>query len=675
MVGFGARWVAGLAALAVSLSAATAVAGDFDERGVYSFAPGATARYDFEDGAPEPVDDQADPISVVSSESALRGSHVVTLGPFQSVDLFVDPEAGQRTYRASVWVRGNDSAGYLVVSHDEENRAVEVVSLYPTGRVTSDGWVELANERIPIDGARSSAVIGVFNPSQSAVEVDAAEVAVDGEVEGVMHRPCDGAADGATCGVGEICLWSECHPVAGWVPPIPEDRDDVTDYLENRLRFIFGPYVNRALDLPAALLALEAMRKATDPWSYWNGFTRAVRLLHDGHTSTSSLAGFVQQNPKPLDVCFLEGEADETSGTAPSDPLYRDVIVSHVGPDHHLDLSPGDRLVSVDGMHPIAWARSLVGIDWSSRGASNHVTFAELASRLRSTISRYAHHIEVIRCGSTPGSCGEVEVIDVSAIAFDGPDTMVSGVACDNRPLRHLADSPADHSGGTFKGKLLDAQPSEAFYGLEWESLYVAGNQGVGPELSAAVQLFKSEGATGVILDHRTGNGGTINGPSILWSWAVPTHDVSYMRTRPFDAGEQPSLAEGLAIYQAGLAAGDAQVAGSSNPTTIPIALLLTEDVSASDWLPLGMKGAAPNVRLFGPYETNGGFSTRYQFGYWYGITYVLATADTFLPDGSTTNGRGVMPDVVVAPKQSDLMQGIDTVFEAALSWLRQEAM
>ena len=169
MVGFGARWVAGLAALAVSLSAATAVAGDFDERGVYSFAPGATARYDFEDGAPEPVDDQADPISVVSSESALRGSHVVTLGPFQSVDLFVDPEAGQRTYRASVWVRGNDSAGYLVVSHDEENRAVEVVSLYPTGRVTSDGWVELANERIPIDGARSSAVITVAGGCQRAI--------------------------------------------------------------------------------------------------------------------------------------------------------------------------------------------------------------------------------------------------------------------------------------------------------------------------------------------------------------------------------------------------------------------------------------------------------------------------------------------------------------------------
>jgi C-terminal processing protease CtpA/Prc len=48
-----------------------------------------------------------------------------------------------------------------------------------------------------------------------------------------------------------------------------------------------------------------------------------------------------------------------------------------------------------------------------------------------------------------------------------------------------------------------------------------------------------------------------------------------------------------------------------------------------------------------------------------------MAVGDDFLPDGSTHNGRGVEPDVVVLPLQSDLVVGKDTVFEAALAWVR----
>ena len=104
----------------------------------------------------------------------------------------------------------------------------------------------------------------------------------------------------------------------------------------------------------------------------------------------------------------------------------------------------------------------------------------------------------------------------------------------------------------------------------------------------------------------------------------------------------------------------------------MPVAVLITQDVSASDWMPLGFKGA-PNTRIFGPYQTNGGFSTRYELGYWLSMGYVLATGDTFLADGSTHNGHGVEPDVVVLPKQSDLLAGHDTVFDAAITWIRGE--
>lgn len=35
-------------------------------------------------------------------------------------------------------------------------------------------------------------------------------------------------------------------------------------------------------------------------------------------------------------------------------------------------------------------------------------------------------------------------------------------------------------------------------------------------------------------------------------------------------------------------------------------------------------------------------------------------------------NGHGVEPDFVVLPLQSDLMDGKDTVYDAALAWVRQ---
>ena len=114
------------------------------------------------------------------------------------------------------------------------------------------------------------------------------------------------------------------------------------------------------------------------------------------------------------------------------------------------------------------------------------------------------------------------------------------------------------------------------------------------------------------------------------------------------------------------------QYAGSNNPVLdVPVALL-TEDVSASDWLPFGYKGA-PGVRIFGPFETNGGFSTRYSFGYWLGMNYVMAVGDSIDPAGNTLNGTGVSPDEIVLPKQSDLLLGKDTVYDAALAWLRTQ--
>ncbi len=664
-----------LLAFALLLWPTEAQAGSFFDDGSFAFDPNATVTFDFEEGVPEPVDPEQEPIVRVESDSALSGRWVIELGEHGQAYIPLQLPPLARRYQVSLWIRGGDGVGSFVVGADD--RVDEIATLYPTGRVTSDGWVELANDELRIDGARFGATAGLFSPE--GCELDAIEVVAQGAIDGEVNPSCNGAVDGAACGTGQVCYWSECRNVDGWVPPIPDDRQDVTAYLENRLRFLFGPFRERTLDLPNALLAIEAMRHATDRWTYWNSFTLAVRRLHDGHTSTSSMGTrtYDTYNPRPLALCFLEGDADLSQGTEPSDPFYRDIVVSHVGGDHNLGLKPGDRLVRVDGLHPVAWSRSLIVHNWRQPAVSNHATFAEHASELGGLVSRFAHEIEIIRCDAQAKTCGAVETINLSDIPYDEVGTPFDHVRCDNRPLRHVPGAPPSHAGeyyDVFSGLLNESNPTERIYGVEWESLSTMnGQDGMGAALSGAVQSLNDEAAAAVIFDHRTGTGGTLVGPAIIWNFAVQKHPISLMSTRQRAEDEQPSLTEGQAIFNQALAQGWVDVAGSSFPTTMPVALLITEDVSASDWLPLGMKDAGTNVRIFGPYQTNGGFSTRFILGYWLGINYVLASGDTFLPDGSTANGRGVEPDVVVLPRQSDLLAGKDTVFEAALSWVRQE--
>jgi hypothetical protein len=653
---------------------AGARAGTFTPEGAYLFAPNAVASLDFEgaapEGTPEPVEDA----------TALHGKKVLRLAPFESVDFEVTLPKDRRSYRVSAWIRGGETLASLEISYSD--RTDDFAALYPTGRVTSDGWVEVANSGVRVDGERAKKVtLGAF--AAAAADIDAFEVVPDGDASvfpAIPNAPCEGLAGGDACAADQVCLYGECRNRGGWFPPIPEDRERVTDYLESRLTLLFGPFHERTHDLPKALVAIEQMRHAKGPWAYWNGFGLAVRRLHDGHTTTSHVADFVLPNRRPIAACFLEGDADLSHDAAPKDPEHLDVLVSHVNIENTLGLAPGDRLVKVDGKHPIAWARSLIEAHWAMPAISNPRTFAELSSSLHRLIGRYAAEIEVIRCDAAAGTCGAPETIVIAGLPVLPPDTAPTPISCDNRPLRHLPGAPEDHGNdapsGVYSGIVIESDESEKIYGLEWESLYTTnGTDGVGAGLKQAVNTWKIQGARGVILDHRAGYGGTILGPEILWNYAVPRHASNYYEDRQRGEDEQPDLAAGKAIFEAAKAAADVSYAGSNSPETdVPVALLLTEDVSASDWLPLGMKGA-PKVKLFGPFESNGAFSTRYAFGYWLGVSYVIAVGDTFLPSGATANGTGISPDVVVLPKQSDLLAGKDTVYETALEWVRSELL
>lgn len=667
--------VAAAALGATLLTPAAARAASFAEDGAFLFHPSSLVTLDFEEDVLPPEGGES--LSKIDA-GALHGARVLELGPYQWLDLPVELPPTADTYRVSAWVRGGETAVSLLVRYADNphDGSDEASMLYPTGRMTSDGWVEVGNDHLRVDGTRGATLaVGFF--AGAAAAIDAVEIVRDGTLSPGERSgaPCKGSSD-PVCGSEQICLFSQCRWIGGQVPPIPEDRDLVADYLRARMELLFGPYANRRLDLPNARVALSRMKSANDKVTYWNGFALGVRKLHDGHTTTHNFGEDLIESEKRLGMCFIEGEADLSRVVAPSDPTYLDILVSHTGVDGTLGLGPGDRLVSVDGQHPIAWARAQSEQHWSLSPTSNHTTFAELAEQLRGLITRYAQTIVVVRCDPTLGTCGGLETIDVSAIPILQQGDPFSGTQCDNRPLRHLETSPASHGGmgsSVFFGIVDVSDTTERIYGAEWNSLYTTnGNDGMGAAMKAAIAQFKAD-ARGVVLDHRTGNGGTIAGPQIVWEWAIPSRTVSVYLDRQRAEDEEPTIAQGLLDFYKGESMGLADLGGSATPTSMPVALLLTRDVSASDWLPLGFKDAAPNVKIFAPFQTNGGFSTRYGFGYWLGMSYVMAVGDTLDPLGVTRNGRGVEPDFVVLPKQSDLIAGQDTVFNAAVTWIRAE--
>ncbi|MEB2323707.1 MAG: S41 family peptidase [Sorangiineae bacterium] len=668
-------------ALSLALAAAQASATEFDAAGRATFSAKAAWTLGFEPGEPALPDagepDAGDaggptPLDIAESQAALEGSHVLAVPRFAGVSIPLALPASPSSYRVTVWARGELIA--TVEASYGEGRVDEFGSLYPTGRMTSDGWYELETRGFSFDSSRAKLVeVGLFSPT--GAEADAVEFVPDGAA--APSAACRGAIDDRACGAGRACQWGECRSMSPRVPRLPADaeRDDLVAYLQGRFRLLFGPFRNRRLDLPSALAELDAMRSAADAWSFWRHFEVAVHRLHDWHTQSTGIAGFVLEQPKPISVCFIEGVADASSGVTSPDPSRLDVLVSHVGTVNALGLHAGDRLVSVDGKHPVEWARSLIGVDDGFWTASNHETHAEDVARLPGLIARFAERFEVLRCDAASGGCaGAPETLRVADIARV-PAGVRADVSCDNRPRSHLPGTPPEHSrDGFYSGIVLESDSSEAIYGLEWSSLYVTGRGepgDVGPQLAEAVATWRAR-ARGVVLDHRSGFGGTSLGPAMIWDFVRKPVKLDSFRFRDRADEEGPaSLAEGKALFDA--LGDEVEVAGSASARTdVPVALLTHLDGSASDWLPLGLKGA-PKARIFAPFETAGGFSTRYQFGYWLGLGYSIAVGDTLAADGRTLNGTGVAPDVVVLPLQSDLLAGRDTVYDAALAWVRQE--
>lgn len=678
------------AAAVVALAVSPAGASTFDERGVLSAQDDAVAFESFD--APErvvPAD--AEPVCLpehyeVMSDAtlALEGASYVHVSvPEGCAERFaVTPPEGQGSYRASVWIRhGSASARMLVKYPDELALPLINAQMAPTGRATSDGWIELASNEFPVDMTLAPSVY-LFVADYAAadgIDVDALELTPFGEFR--EAPACEGVRD-PVCGEDAICVAGSCRLGALTVPPLPSEtlREEVARALELKLQNFFGGRKTRLSDLPNAVETLVGIRSAKTAWQFWNGWATAMRQLHDWHTRATGAIAAASPRGR-LNACFIEGDADLSRDVLPSDPRYKDILVSHVGTMNTAGLQPGDRLVAVDGQHPIEWATQLIDVNWGYQIASDDTSFADFAEGLGGRFGlllQFAKTFSVIRCDRTTMTCADVvETLNVN----DLPGGMGGGVSCDNRPSYHLGENSPGQNHNVFydfyQGPIEGTTEEEAIYGMVWDTLYGGGdpNGYVNGVVRNAISFWR-ENARGVILDHRAGNGGTIDTPQYITELLRPERDIatdpSFIISQGFSGPDNE--ADGVSLYDYLVSQGSNvfRVGSSSYDGLLPVALITHRDGSASDYLPLGVQGS-PKAKIFGPGPTAGAFSTFFEFSYWGSISFQFASGDTITDQGEAKIGYGIVPDVIVQQKQSDLMQGIDTIHEAALAWVRQE--
>jgi len=660
-------------------TATSAWAGGFDTRGGYHAGAQAVAFLDFSQEPSRYVPEDADlacapkvydvitaPAAALTGDRYLRLDHLPQCPERFRIEV---PEV-RGSYRATAWSRhGALSARVIVGYPDELSIPFQQARMAPTGRTTSDGWVEYASNDFPVDGTLDPLVyirLYAFG-HRDGVDVDAVELVRSGEFYS-PQTSCEGLRD-PVCGDEGLCVDQRCQLGRMGVPPLPAGdlKDEMVDALQAKLDTFFGGRKTRLQDLPVALASMDQMRDAQTAWQFWNGWGLAMRQLHDWHTRGSAQL-WTSSPSHRLNACFIEGVADSSDDVVPSHPGFKDILVSHVG---------AQTLLAIDGLHPIEWARGLIDVNWGYWSATDDEVFSELVETLggrSGSIVRFAKTFTVLRCESATQSCEAVpKTIAVVSLPTSIPDQHVS---CDNRPTYHLeagqGPDPDTHRVhfDLFRGRIADTTEEEAIFGMVFDNLL---GEFVNSDINAAVADWKQE-ARGVILDHRAGNGGTIDAPENFTKLVRPQQILAAnLQTIIASGFAGPETAEeGIALFNQ-FANLDPYLVGSpDHDPDLPVALLLHRDGSASDYLPFGMKGA-PKTRIFGHAATAGAFSTFISFEYYGGVSFRFGSGDTIAFDGRALIGHGVVPDEVVLQKQSDLIVGVDTLHEAALAWVRQE--
>ena len=574
------------------------------------------------------------------------------------------------------------------------------MGLHPTGRLTSDGWREYSTG--PFD-----ARFGAFGPVEllmvdeqyllaqqtGRTEFDnAATASLDG-LEFVDLGPalvpavgCSLVDEDQVCGPQGVCQWGQCVDAAFVHGPVLDD-DDRAQML-SRLEFVFTHVEGGRIPqqrLATLQTTFSMLRQEAADATFWPTVREAIADLHDGHSAAPTWA-----YPQPMmgGVCLGFGEADllPGGGLAP-------LVFSTAGTGPLADvLQEGDVLVDVDGLDPVDWMHLADRL--LQHGGDPAGDVSVLTPSLMLAAAQTGATLTFERCTpsspTTPCDAGDVdmfsfdlaELIGVAALSTDTPVWAYDAPLCDHRFRRQVQGDPSAYAfagsrrQGGITTLLINGVPgSQGDDGADWHAEVTS---------TLAAQPDK------LILDQRTGHGGTIEGVDALVSYLVDGNDyyavdlLSWWETPVTYVEKQRTMNCSLSTSWLVSCAGDhrwpwaAFSVGNGQASSTKLAVLNVRDVSGNDYTSRILQMRSGQTRIFGHGAADVAYGVIYRLPRLPGsvdggsvqIHDTLFLASTADPNLDFQTALGVRPDEEVFQKQSDALLGRDTVVEAARSWL-----
>ncbi len=582
---------------------------------------------------------------------------------------------------------------------------VGALPFQPSGRITDDGWQEWTTG--PVDFSLAGAVdmtfltfydehiqyayrgLSTFDPTVR-VSIDGLGIYDLGPAV-VPAGDCSLLDEATACGPMGACQFGRCADAAAVVGPKLENLAVRDQYLSRR-SFLFenleggrGPLAT----IGAFKSRIDSIRTETSNVRYWTGLDEAIDSLADGHASAPYPTYPIQVS---TGICMYQGEADLLPGGGAA-PLILETNTNAVGQL----LQIGDALVAIDGAPVDQWraaATRFLRYGGDPRGrefiTTPQIMDAALMTGARLTFERCS----VVDPSGGPCAPGDVQQVEVDLGAMtrgiysgDLPAWRFDFQTCDYRFLRPLEDQGVrDYSYAGFvdtddvRYLLINGVPSQYNEGGQaWFDTVGLALDGTGPTRS--------------VLDERTGGGGSLDAVDLLASRYLGVSDFYTMDlipqlSQPLDDELRNALRRcSTSAAQFGDCGnayewilGSFTVSGQGLAQSQKLAVLTGLDVSGNDFTSKLLTYRSGETRIFGAVPTYGAFGVIWSLPALAGelIGGSVQVQDTvFVQHPEDTNldfntGTGVSPDEVVLQKQSDAVNGIDTLLERARAWLAE---
>ncbi len=659
----------------------------------------------------------------------IEGDWAFQMGSTRSPLVILDlSQAAQQLQRAEIkfWQRANGTRvrAFLIWFSGPVSQALQsvdfsslfdlgVLPLMPSGRRTSDGWVEMSSGPFDLQLAGELSPILIiedvqrlnqppFAPSNEGTAfLDAFELLDRGEAK-TLGQACNLVNEDTTCGAEGRCLLGKCADRAVVDGPIFSDARLRREFLDQRLFELssFGGHRLLRSNLDGLAATVETLKAEPQHPRFWETLTASLDALGDGHVNPPVMNPVT---PIPSGICVHQSDVDlMPPSSAPLSPMVFRTSDSHPASGQ---LMPGDVLVEIDGVSVESW-RQLADprLRYSAAPSARAViTTPQLTGLAMSTGAT----LEFARCSRMDGApCQPDEltrfVIQTATITaglwdHEPPAWLSTQLFCEPRFSRI---APAQDIGSGTYADVVDRGDVRLLAINGTPGTFFPGGQLWFQETAAAFDQPPSK----MVLDERRGDGGSFQGvhwltrfffaqPSypadIVFPWLGASEADTDLRRSMVDcsrAGGPPLFG----YYACGgvLFAGAGMIDGLNHPdegvaADVKLAILTGQDGSGNDWLTyhLGRMRPPELSRIFGPAQLFGAYgevigAPFHRLGFsggsfqWTGGVIVGSDQD---PLDVHLGGQGVVPDEVIFQKQSDAVQGVDTLMQAALRWLAED--